>query len=286
MLGKLIAESGAAKQISDAMMNVFGEKYIQWGMMVTGFIIGIPLFYGVGFVLMIPLIFSVSYQYKLPAVYVGLPMLAALSVTHGFLPPHPSPSALVIQFKANMGLTLLYGIIVAIPAIIIAGPIFSRTFKNLVSGSLKTFIPVQLIQEKIPGTAISFFTALLPVLLLMITTLYPFIFNHTLPYQNVVSMLGQPSIVMLIALLFASFSLGINCGRNIVQVMNIYSDAVKDVVMIVLIISGSGALKQILTDSGASVEIGGMLQNLSLPPLALAWFTAIYYQGMCWLCLL
>jgi len=110
MLGKLVAESGAAQKISNVLMRTFGEKYFQWAMMVTGFIVGIPLFYSVGFVLLIPLIFSVVYQTRLPAVYVGVPMLAALSVTHGFLPPHPSPSALVAQFKefnADMGTTLL-----------------------------------------------------------------------------------------------------------------------------------------------------------------------------------
>jgi Gnt-I system high-affinity gluconate transporter len=121
MLGKLVAQSGAAQRIASVMMGLFGEKYIQWGLVCTGFIIGIPLFYNVGFVLMIPLIFSVVYQYKMPAVYIGLPMLASLSVAHGFLPPHPSPAALVAQFHADMGQTLLYGIIIAIPTIIIAG---------------------------------------------------------------------------------------------------------------------------------------------------------------------
>src|ERR1700733_10079176 len=133
MLGKIVAESGAAQRIATTLMNIFGEKYIQWALMVTGFIIGIPLFYNVGFVLMVPLIFSVVYKYKLPAVYIGLPMLAALSVTHGFLPPHPSPAALVQQFHASMGKTLLYGLTVAIPAVIIAGPLYARTLTHIVS---------------------------------------------------------------------------------------------------------------------------------------------------------
>lgn len=94
MLGKLVAESGAAQKIASVMVSLFGTKHIQWGLMVTGFVVGIPLFYGIGFVLLVPLIFSIVYKYKLPAVYIGLPMLAALSVTHGFLPPHPSPVAL------------------------------------------------------------------------------------------------------------------------------------------------------------------------------------------------
>ena len=110
MLGKLVAESGAAQKIASVMVSLFGTKHIQWGLMVTGFVVGIPLFYGIGFVLLVPLIFSIVYKYKLPAVYIGLPMLAALSVTHGFLPPHPSPVALVVQFNANIGLTLIYGL--------------------------------------------------------------------------------------------------------------------------------------------------------------------------------
>src|SRR5688572_7597639 len=116
MLGKLVAESGAAQKITQVLMRTFGEKYLGWALMVTGFIVGIPLFYNVGFVLMIPLIFSIVYQYKLPAVYTGVPLCAAMSVAHGYLPPHPSPTALVATFEAELSLTLGYGIIVAIPA--------------------------------------------------------------------------------------------------------------------------------------------------------------------------
>jgi Gnt-I system high-affinity gluconate transporter len=274
MLGKLLAESGAALNMANSLMKAFGPKYIQWAMMVAGFIIGIPLYYGIGFVLMVPLIFSIVYQYKMPAIYVGLPMLAALSVTHGFLPPHPSPSALVIQFNANMGITLLYGIAIAIPAILIAGPLFSRTLKGIDAHPLEVFSPVQVSGAKIPGTGNSFFTALLPVLLLALTALYPFLLNHSLPFQNTVALVGQPSIVMLFALIYATWSLGIRNGRSMNQIMNVYAEAVKDIGMIVLIIGASGSLKQVLTDSGASVQIAGSLQHIDLPPLVLAWLMA------------
>ncbi len=95
MIGKLVAESGAAQKISDVLLKSFGLKNISWALVLTGFIVGIPLFYNVGFVLLVPLIFSIVYRVKLPAVYVGIPMLSALSTTHGLLPPHPSPAALV-----------------------------------------------------------------------------------------------------------------------------------------------------------------------------------------------
>ncbi|HYG39924.1 MAG TPA: gluconate transporter, partial [Cytophagales bacterium] len=208
MLGKLVAESGAAQKISSVMMNAVGVKYIQWALVVTGFIIGIPLFYGVGFVLMIPLIFSVVYQYKLPAVYIGLPMIAALSVTHGFLPPHPSPTALVNLFDANMGLTLFYGILIAIPAIVIAGPLFAKTLKGIDSKPLDTFKPNPLPKDKLPGAANSFLTALLPVILLMLTTAFPYFAGKNEDVNNFTSFLGDAGVVMLISLAVGTFSLG------------------------------------------------------------------------------
>lgn len=271
MLGKLVAESGAAQKIAAVIMNICGEKYIQWGVVATGFLIGIPLFYGIGFVLMIPLIFSVVYKYKLPALYIGLPMLAALSVTHGFLPPHPSPSALVIQFKANMGLTLLYGLLIAIPAIIIGGPLFSRTLKSIPSSPLKSFVPVEMPEHELPGTFNSFFTALLPVLLLVLATIFSFSARSYPSVANIIGLAGNPDVVMLIALFTATLTLGVFQGRKITSVMNIYADSVKDVALILLIIGGSGALKQVLVDSGVSGQIAEVLKDLHMQPLFLAW---------------
>src|SRR5690606_21330499 len=122
-------DSGAAQRISDSLISSFGAKYVQWALVLTGFIIGIPMFYSVGFVIMVPLVFTVAATTRLPMLFVGLPMLSALSVTHGYLPPHPAPTALVANYGADLGLTLIYGIIVAIPAIILGGPVFSSTLK-------------------------------------------------------------------------------------------------------------------------------------------------------------
>ena len=271
MLGKLVAESGAAQKIATVMMKVCGEKYIQWGVVATGFLIGIPLFYGIGFVLMVPLIFSVVYKYKLPAIYIGLPMLAALSVTHGFLPPHPSPSALVIQFKANMGLTLLYGLLIAIPAIIIGGPLFSRTLKGIPSSPLASFIPSEIPEDALPGTFNSFFTALLPVLLLLGATVFTLGAHADPAMTSFFALAGNPAIVMLIALIAATLTLGLFQGMKMSYIMEIYGDAIKDVAMILLIIGGSGALKQVLVDSGVSGQIAGLLKDLNMQPLFLGW---------------
>jgi len=271
MLGKLVAESGAAQKIAAVMMNFCGEKYIQWGVVATGFLIGIPLFYGIGFVLMIPLIFSVVYKYKLPPLYIGLPMLAALSVTHGFLPPHPSPSALVIQFNANMGLTLVYGLLIAIPAIIIGGPLFSRTLKHIHSTPLQSFVPAELPESDLPGIFNSFFTALLPVLLLIVATVFSLYGNSSPVISNVIALAGHADMVMLTALITATFTLGICQGKQISRIMHIYAESIKDVALILLIIGGSGALKQILVDSGVSGQIAELLKGLNIQPLFLGW---------------
>ncbi|MBV7529740.1 gluconate:H+ symporter [Chitinophaga sp. sic0106] len=271
MLGKLVAESGAAREIANSLMQLFGEKYLQWALLIAGFIIGIPLFYGVGFVLMVPLIFSVVYQYKLPAVYIGLPTLAALSITHGFLPPHPSPAALVTQFHANMGLTLLYGLLVAIPALMLAGPVFSRFLRKMPSAPNPMFRQADNSNSQVlPGRCNSFLTALLPVILLMVTTAC----THILGATPWLTLAGDAPMVMLFCVIVATFTLGLAQGRDMKQLMLIYGDAVKDVAMIVLIIAGAGALKQVLADSGVSNEIAAAMQTWQVPVLVLGWLMA------------
>ena len=278
MLGKLVAESGAAQKISSVLMKTFGKKYLIWALMLTGFIVGIPLFYGVGFVLLIPLIFSVVYETKLPAVYVGLPMLCALSVTHGFLPPHPSPTALVAQFNANLGLTLLYGFMITIPAIIIAGPLFAQTLKKIKAEPLHTFQPKHLSEEKLPGSWNSFLSPLLPVLLLIITTAIPFVWTPTGLTKDIFSFFSDPGIVMLICLLITTYSLGIANGFRMSEIMNKYAEAVKDVALILLIVAGAGVFKQVLVDSGVSNEIGAMLTGISINPFILGWLIACFIR--------
>ena len=206
--------------------------------------------------------------------YTGVPMLAALSVTHGFLPPHPSPTALVGQFQANMGLTVLYGMVLAIPAIIVARPLFAKTLKNIKSTPLETFHLEEIPDEKLPSVANSFFSSLLPILLLMITTILLFFTEQGGTTKNILTFLGDPVIVMLIAILVATFTLGINMGKSMKSITAIYSEATKDVALILLIISGAGILKQVLLDSGVSDQIAGALQTWNMPPLILGWLIA------------
>jgi Gnt-I system high-affinity gluconate transporter len=274
MTGKLVATSGAAQKIAGVLVELFGVKYIQWALVVVGFIVGIPLFYNTGFVLMVPLIFSVVYKYKLPAVYIGLPMLAALSVTHGFLPPHPSPTALVGIFHANMGTTLLYGIILAVPAIVLAGPVFASTLKKIRSTPLETFIAKELPADQLPGAFNSFFTALLPVILLMASAFYLNTDHSNGAVHKFIAFIGDAPIVMLISILFATWSLGIKQGIGLKKLADLYGDAIKDIAGILLIIGGSGIFKEVLVASGASNDITTAMQNMHFQPLILGWLLA------------
>jgi Gnt-I system high-affinity gluconate transporter len=274
MLGKLVADSGAAQQIATIMLEAFGLKYIQWTLMVTGLIIGVPLFYNVGFVLVVPLIFSVAYKYRLPAVYVGLPMLASLSVLHGFLPPHPAPTALVAQFHASLGVTFVYGLLIAVPAIILAGPLYARTLRGLVSVPLAGFVTEVLPASALPGRLNSFVSSLLPVLLLGLALGLQVVMPANGPLAPLLVLLAEPAVVMLLSVLVATASLGLARGRSLAAVMDSYGLAIKDIVAILLIIAGAGALKQVLVASGASQEIAASLRGTGLPPLVLGWLLA------------
>ncbi|WP_420399955.1 gluconate:H+ symporter [Flagellimonas sp.] len=274
MLGKLVADSGAAQRITTRLVDVFGVKNVQWAMVVTGFIVGIPMFYSVGFVILIPLVFTIAISTGLPLLYVGLPMLTSLSVTHGYLPPHPAPTAIAAMFNADIGKTLMYGIIIAIPAILVAGPLFARTIKKVEAKPLKEFYnPVLIPEEKLPSTAISILTALLPIILIGLAIAA----ENLLPegvLRDIMMFLGNPVIALLISVLMAIYTLGIARGKDMKTVMQSISTSVSTITMILLIIAGAGALKEVLIDSKVSEYIASSLEGSAVSPLVLAWLIA------------
>ncbi len=270
MLGKLVAESGAATVISDKIMAFCGEKYLQIGLIGTGLLVGIPLFYNVGFVLLIPIIFSLVYQYKLPAIYVAIPMLAALSIAHSLLPPHPSPATLVATFHADMAKTFMYGILVSIPAII-AASLFAKTLKKIqINGTLMN-LTENSSNPLMPDFANSVFSALLPVFLLMGTFICTLFLGNSAAISPFLSFINEPAILMLIALLIATYTLGIRQGKSVKSIMTIYEEGIKEIAMIFLTIGASGALKQILIESNINAMIIPYFKDLAIHPLVLGW---------------
>lgn len=274
-IGKLTVTSGAATSIAQTVMKFTGEKYIRLGLMITGFIVGIPLFYSVGFVLLVPLIFSVAHQFKLPKVYLGIPMLASLSVAHGFLPPHPSPMALSQLLNADIGLVLVYGIIIAIPTILIAGLYFSNFLKNIQSEPTEGILQIKELDSNatLPGFTISIFSSLFPVFGLTVTAILPLIFKNE-SVLLVCKTLGQPTIIMLLSVIICTYTLGLRMGRSMKSVMNDYAEAIKDVALIIFILGGAGCLKEIMVSSGVDQTIVTALKQINIHAYLLAWTMA------------
>ncbi|HVY75220.1 MAG TPA: gluconate:H+ symporter [Puia sp.] len=278
MLGKLIADQGAAQRIVSTLMNKFGRRYMVWALVITAFIVGIPLFYGIGFVLMVPLVITLSYKYDIPAVYIGLPMLAALSVTHGYLPPHPSPVALVKQYHADLGLTLLYGLVAAIPAVIIAGPVFSLSLKKYKQKPLATFAGKPMEESELPGLADSLIAALLPVFLIAVATVIRLSGIGENGLTRFLLALGDPVVALLLTLLYGIYALVLKRGKKLGPCMVSLGEAAKDISVILLIIAGAGALNQVLTDSGTGRQIAAAAQGFHRYPIIAAWGIAAFIR--------
>ncbi len=273
MFGKLISDSGAAQKIATVLIGLFGEKRVTWALMFTGFIVGIPLFYNVGFVLLVPLVFSVVAQTRLPPIYLGIPLLASLSVTHGFLPPHPAPTAMVPMFNADMGTTLVYGMVVAVPAMILAGPIFARLFRNVQSKPITLFVAPPMEASRLPGTFNCFATALLPVAMIALSVI-PAISRAPAEYQPFIKFITNPLVVMLLGLAIGTWTLGLARGMKMTQLMDSYAAGVKDIAVNLLIIAGAGTLKEVFVASGVSGDISAALLGIPVNPLVLGWFIA------------
>ena len=275
MLGKLVAESGAAQKITNGLIKLFGLKNTRMAVMLTGFIVGVTMFYSVGFVILVPLVFTVAAATGFSLISIALPMLAALSVTHGFLPPHPAPTALSVMFEADIGKTLLYGLIVAIPAILISGPILTRFIPKVEAKPLKEFMTTKVFsEEELPSFSNSILTALLPVILIAVSTLIVNFFPIEGMWLSIIKFIGNPVIALLLTVLAGTYTLGIARGLNMDGVMKIYGAAVSGITMVLLIIAGAGSLKQILIDSGVSEYIGNLLQITSMSPLVIGWLIA------------
>ncbi|MEY8189645.1 GntP family permease [Peribacillus simplex] len=285
MLGRLIADAGGAQRIAMTLINKFGEKRIQWAVVVASFIVGIALFFEVGLVLLIPIVFSIAKELRVSILHLGIPMAAALLATHSFLPPHPGPTVIAGEYGADIGLVLLYGIIVAIPTVIIAGPLYTKLAKKVVPdafnktgniaslGEQKTF---QL--EETPAFGISVLTAMFPVLLMAISTIVDMI-QKSIGFEGntlleIVRLIGNPSSAMLISLLLAFYTMGIARNTPIKEVMDSCTSSIAAIGMMLLIIGGGGAFKQVLIDGGVGDYVAELFTGTSMSPIILAWLVA------------
>jgi len=264
MIGKVIANSNANAVITDKLVHFFGPKKLPFAFMVIGFIVGLPLFFSVAFLLMAPLVLSAAKKHHLNPIYLGIPMLASLSITQGFLPPHPAPYYLVMHLPgADMAKTLGLGIIISIPAMLISGWLFGKTLKNIKANPM-SFVADEIVVNT-PKLSSSLFVLLLPVILISI---------HAFANNQFLLFVGESIVALLISLASAIYLLGFR--RNIpwsdMQVWLI--DAIKDVAPLTLTFAGAGAFKEILQAMHVGDEILKITNHSNLNPFIIAWLIA------------
>jgi Gnt-I system high-affinity gluconate transporter len=273
MLGKLAEESGAGQKLVISLVKLFGKNYIAWAVLLTGIVAGIPLFYNAGFVILIPLVFAIASTLNYPLLMLGIPMAAALSITHGFLPPHPGPITLATIFHANVGKILLYGLVISIPTAVIAGIIFPKLIKaNRISVhpninfALKETIDL-------PSLSKSILILLAPVIFISFGTLGVYITSNGMAL-NIFSFLQEPTIALLVSLALTFVLL----NWNITHFMITGIEGIKAITMILLIIAAGGAFKQILLDSNIGMILKNYTASMHLSPLFLGWLIAALFR--------
>ena len=274
ILGKMMADSGAGMQIAEYFIRIFGVNKLPWAMMLSGFIIGIPVFFEVGILILLPLVISVHKSSKQNILLIALPCIAGLSIVHGLVPPHPGALAAISIYKANLGKVLLYSLIIAIPAVIIAGPLFAMWVnKRVIPQGEPELIRISNKAKSLPSTGVSFFIILLPVLLMILSAVAPYL-KLTAGITKFLIFIGSPIIALLISVFVAYYFLGMRRGMGKEAIKKLTEECLLPVGSIALIIGAGGGFKQILIESGVGDTIARMAENLSLSPLVLAFLIA------------
>jgi GntP family gluconate:H+ symporter len=277
MLGKMMAESGAATRIATTLIAMFGERRVHWAIMLVGFIIGIPVFFQVGFVLLIPLVFTIARRTGMSLVKIGIPLVAGLSVVHGMLPPHPAAMLAVVAYHADIGRTILYGLIVGLPTAALAGPVFAAWISPRIALPADNPLARQLEGESspdMPGFGISLFTVLIPVLLMVFASVADFVFDAASPARSALHFAGNPIVALFVALLFSFWSLGRPRHFTKEDLMKFCNDCLAPTATILLVIGAGGGFNQVLVQSGVGGAIAKAAIGSHASPLLLAWVVA------------
>lgn len=277
MLGKLLAESGGAERIALTLIGLFGEKNVHWAIMFVAFIVGMPVFFQVGFVLLVPLVFAIAKRTGTSLIMVGVPLVAGLSVVHGLVPPHPAAMLAVGAFKADVGLTIIYAVIVGLPAAALAGPIYGKWISPYILLPENNPLAEQLVGQSrtdLPGFGVSVFTVLLPVLLMVGSSLADLTLVAGTPMRNALNFIGNPVISLLIALLVAFWTFGAQRGFGRDQILKFTTDCLAPTATILLVIGAGGGFNRVLLDSGVGKAIAEMATQLHVPLLVLAFVVA------------
>ncbi|MEK4915069.1 gluconate permease GntP [Bacillus sp. FSL E2-8887] len=274
ILGKMMSDSGAGMQVADFFIRFFGVKKLPWAMLFAGFVIGIPVFFEVGIVILLPLVISIRKTTKQNILLIALPVIAGLSIVHGLVPPHPGAMTAIGIYNANLGKVLLYSLIIALPTAIIAGPVFAKwVHKRVIPENEPELVRVTTVSTDLPSRKASFFIILLPVVLMILSVVAPYI---SLPKKitEFLVFVGSSVIALLISCFAAFYLLGIKQGINKKMIKKLTDESLLPVGSIILIIGAGGGFKQILIESGVGTAIAQMAEHISLSPIVLAFMVA------------
>jgi len=278
MLGKMMAESGAAARIATTLVGRFGEARVHWAIMVVAFIVGIPVFFQVGFVLLIPLVFTIARRTGLSLVKIGIPLVAGLSVVHGMMPPHPAAMLAVVAYKADIGRTIAYAILVGLPTAALAGPIFASWIAPRIALPAENPVAAQFTGDTgvtvAPSFGISLLTVLLPVILMLGASTADVALDATSPVRAVFDFIGGPVVALLVALLFSFWSLGYRQHFSREQILKFANDCLAPTATILLVIGAGGGFNRVLIESGVGKAIADVALGSQASPLLLAWTVA------------
>ena len=277
MLGKLLAESGGAAVIAQGFIRTFGERRLDWAILVAAFLVGMPVFFGVGLVLLVPVVFTLGAAARIPFVRLALPLLAALSICHTLVPPHPGPVVAIGRLQADMGWTIVWSVVVGFPTAILVGPVLARILERHLTwepGGLGAQFKASQLPPRPPGFALGLGTILLPVALMLVTTAA----DIGLPRDHVarpwVAFVGSPLIAMLVAVLVALLTFGFRAGFSSAQTLRFLEDCLGPAAGIFLVVGAGGGFSKVLDAAGVDDAIARWGQGLALSPLVLGWLVA------------
>jgi len=279
MLGKMMAESGGADRIAHTLIAFFGEKRVHWAMMVIGLVIGLPAFFEVGFVLLIPIAFTVARRTRTSLILVGLPMVAGLSVVHGLVPPHPAALLAVTIYKADVGRTILYALIVGVPTAVIAGPLYAKWIAPRITLPAENPMAAEFVdhgkERSLPGFWLTLFTILFPVLLMLVGSFADGVSAPKSALNEGLHLIGNDDMALLIGVLLSFYTLGRMRGFTRATILRFSNECLAPTATITLLVGAGGGFGRILQDSGVSQAIIGVALKTHVPLLLLAWSATV-----------
>ena len=278
MLGKMMAESGAADQIANTLIRLFGEKNVPWAMVFIGLLVGLPAFFEVGFVLLIPVAFTVARRTGTSLVLVGLPMVAGLSVVHGLVPPHPAAMLAVTIYKADVGKTIFYALLIGLPTAVIAGPLYAKLIAPHVQLNAENPMAAQIAghdeTRTLPSFWISILTILLPVILMLVGSWADAVSASGSALNNCLRLVGNDDLALLIGALVSFVTLGTMRGFSRETILRFSNECLAPTATITLLVGAGGGFGRVLLDSGVSGAIIVAAMQSHVPLLLLAWLLA------------